>query len=159
MAFIEMVGRDLETEHLQDTRTPDSEDDFLLETIDLIAAVEMMGDPAIIGPVLIEIGIEQQHRDAMAEGAGEPVEPRAYPDLAALDCHCNHDIEWIRPVLRLPWIGLRHLTSVRIDVLPYIAGPTDQAHEHDRQLQVGGGARHVACQHAKAASISMHLRA
>ena len=112
MTFVEMVDRDLETECLQNTQPSDSEDDFLFETIGLIAAVEMMGDLAIIGPVLIEIGIEQQYRDATPEGAGKTVEPRAYPDLAALDCHCNHGIEWFRPVLRLPWIGLRDLTSV-----------------------------------------------
>jgi hypothetical protein len=68
MTFVEMVDRDPETERLQNTRPSDSEDDFLFETIGLIAAVEMMGDRAIIGPVLIEIGIEQQHRDAMPEG-------------------------------------------------------------------------------------------
>src|SRR5689334_4517674 len=112
MALVEMVDRDLETERLQNTRPSDSKDDFLFETIGLIAAVEMMGDLAIISPVLIEISIEQQHRDAIPAGAGKTVQPRAYPDLAALDCHCNHGIEWLRPVLRLPWIGLRDLTSV-----------------------------------------------
>src|ERR1051326_7668041 len=112
MALVEMLDGDLETERLQNTRASDSEDDFLFETIGLIAAIEMMGDLAIIGPVLIEIGIEQQHRHAMPEGAGKTVQPRPYPDLAALDCHCNHGIEWFRPVLRLPWIGLRDLTPV-----------------------------------------------
>src|SRR5262249_24043514 len=97
MSFVEMVDRDLETERLQDTRPRNSEDNFLFETIGLIAAVEMMSDLAVIGPILIEIGVEQQHRDAMSEGAGEAVEPRAYPDLAPFDCHCNHGIEWIHP--------------------------------------------------------------
>ena len=58
MAFVEMVDRDLETERLQDTRPPDSEDDFLFETIGLITALELMGDLAVIGPVLTEIGVE-----------------------------------------------------------------------------------------------------
>jgi hypothetical protein len=40
----------------------------LFETIGL-----MMGDLAISTPVLIEIGIEQQHRDAIPAGAGKTV--------------------------------------------------------------------------------------
>ncbi len=41
------------------------EHDLLLQPIGSIATVEMIGDPAILDGVLLEIGIEQQDRNNM----------------------------------------------------------------------------------------------
>ena len=88
-----MIGQNIETERLQHGGAADPEHDLLLEAIGLISAVEVIRDLPVLWAVLIEVGIEKQHRHAMAERTIQQIEPRPYPDLAPLDLDCNHCAE------------------------------------------------------------------
>ena len=157
--FVEMIGVDVEAERLQHARAADTEHDLLLEPVGVPAAIEVVGDLPVLRAVLLDVGIEQQHRHLVPERTGEPVEPRPDPHLAALDPHSHHGVEPVGVLLGRPRIGSRHLAALGVDFLPHVAGPAHQADEHHGQLQVRGRTRGVARQHAETAGIAVHLRA
>src|SRR5690349_3188379 len=66
--LVEVVCPDLEPKRQQNAFGANTEDDFLFETILVIAAIKPIGDGAILRIVLLHIRVEQQNRHRIAMG-------------------------------------------------------------------------------------------
>ena len=102
-----MIGMDIETERPQQPDAADAEDDLLFEPIDVVAAIKVMRQCAVVFAVLLKIGVEEQDRDLVAVRAGMDREPGPDPDRLCLDLHSDHRIERRAPALDVP--GVRPL--------------------------------------------------
>ncbi len=158
VALVHVVGRDVEAERPQDAAAADAEHDLLLQPVDLVTAIQVVGDVAVPLVVLFEVGIEQQHRHLAAGRRLQRVEPRPDPDLSALDRHGDDGAERHGMLGRLPRIGLLLLPAELVDRLAEIALPRDGRDEHHRQVEVGRRERGVAREHAEPSGIGMDRR-
>ncbi len=158
MAFVQVIGADGEAEGLQAAQAGDAENCLLLQPIHLVAAIEVIGKASVGLGVLVEIGIEEQHRHGLADRRAEQVQPRPHPDLASLE-----DDRDLRPerggvALRRPGIGVLDLLARSRNLLAQIALAADEGDEDRRYAEIGAGARGVPGQNPKPAAIGVHLR-
>ena len=116
-----------------------------------------MGEFAVSGSILIEIGVEEKDRNLVAVRTGMEIEPGPDPYRLSLYRDGNHRIERRTPLGRLPRVGLFDLAPLAVDALSEVARTADKRHEYGRQLEVGGGARCIACQYPEPAGIGVHL--
>jgi hypothetical protein len=153
MPLVQMVLPDPKAQRLQQAHATDAEHDFLFEAIDLVAAVEEMGDHAILGSVLVQIGIEQQDRLASPHMTFEYIEPGADPNEAPFDRDGDLGSHGPGEGGRIPGRGVRYLTALGVDFLTEIPGSAHQAHRHQGQRQIGGRAHGIAGEHAQTAGV------
>ena len=131
--------------------------DLLLEAVDRVAAIEIMGDIAVFAAVFIQIGIEQQHRLAPSSHAFHHIQPSANPDRAPINGHGNLGVNRHGPLARVPHGRMLHLSPLCINLLAEITGPADQADSDHRHVEIGGRAHGVTRKHAQAAGIGGNL--
>ena len=60
MALVEMVCMQIEPERPQQLCAAKAENDLLLEPILLVAAIQVVRKDAVLGDVLLQVGVEQQ---------------------------------------------------------------------------------------------------
>ena len=131
----------------------DADQDLLADPVVLVAAVEAVGDAAQVGVVLLDVGVEQQQRDAADRG---PPHPRVEHAAAG---HVHRDQQRStrfvgqqvqRQALRVQdGIGL-HLPAVKGERLAEVAGAVQQPDGHQRHAEVRRRLQVVAGEHAEA---------
>ena len=115
--FIHVIGIDVEAKHPEHAHAADAQHNFLLESISGVAAIKAVGDSAVLDAVLLEIRIQQEKRYAVAERAGEGMEPWPNPDLTSFDRDRDHCLERHGPSRRIPWVREVDLASSSVDSL------------------------------------------
>ncbi len=93
MTLVHVVMGNLEAERLQHANASDTQNDLLAKAIVVRPAVQLIGDPAILWQVFIEIGIQENDRLACLQRALEYVKPATHPDGAPLDGHGNFRLQ------------------------------------------------------------------
>ena len=115
MTLVHVMGMNVEAERPQDADPADAENDLLFQPISVVAAIEIMGQGAVVGAVLLEIGVEKQDRDAVSVRRGMGVEPRAEPNGPSFDFDGDHGVERGAPALDLPPVRMLDLAPVTVD--------------------------------------------
>jgi hypothetical protein len=123
MAFVQVIGLNIESQRAQDAHAADPEDDLLLQPIGIVPAVEHVGQAAVLGAVLREVGVEQQDRRLRPVRAAVDVEPRPDPHRIAFDLDRDHRAERHAPPLRIPGVRALHLPARIVELLAEIPGP------------------------------------
>ena len=134
----------------------DAEQHLLQQPVLAAAAVEPVGDVAVGGVVLLDVGVEQQQRD--------PADLR-HPDLGVQHAPPGRrDGTWTGVAVRLLQQGQRQAVGVErrvVLLLPAVAGqglaevavPVEQADADDRHAEVAGRLEVVAGEDAEAAGV------
>ena len=140
----------------QGAHAADAEQQLLVEAVLLGAAVQTVGDLAVVVGVALDVGVEQQQRHAADPGHPDPSDEGR--SAGHLDRHRG------ARAVGLPEQGQRQLVGVedRIGLLlPALARErllevavhVQQADAHQRDAQVAGGLEVVAGQDAEAAGV------
>jgi len=140
VALVDMPGGRLQSQFHQRTHAADAEHDFLLEARGAVAAVEPVGDVAIVEGVFVEVGIEQVQRhvphlhlpDLHLQGTPRQIE--LDPDFGAVIAQNRRH----RQILEIGIAVKRVLVAFGVDGLVEIALAIEQAHADEGQT-------HVAC--------------
>jgi hypothetical protein len=155
VALVQVHDRRSDAQSLKRSDAAEAEQRVLREARVAIAHVESARDPAVDRAVLRARRVEEIERD------GSDVDP---PDLGRHVAAADRDGDREgRPVLarherdRQP-LGvdidpILVLPAARIDSLPEVALPVEQADRHHRQTGVGGGLQQVAREHAEPSRI------
>jgi hypothetical protein len=159
MTFVEMVGANLEAQCLQDAYPAHAKQKLLLQPIHLVSTVQVMRQVAVLRIVLLEIGIEEQDGNRVADVGFMDVHPRAHPYIPPFDLHADHCSERPRPTLDLPRVWVLDLPTICVDFLPEIAVAAQERDEDHGQLEVGGGAHRVTRKNPQTAGICVNLHA
>ena len=112
-----MIGLDLEAERAQQPDATHTEHDLLFQSVSLVTAVELIGQALVLGRVLVEIGVQEQHRHLIPGTSLELVEPRPHPDFARLDLDHDLGAERRRPESRVPGVSQIDLATLAADLL------------------------------------------
>src|SRR5581483_2710009 len=80
----------------------DAEDDLLHQAIAGVAAIQMVGEMAIFGPIVGDVGVQQQHRDGVAGRSDDVVAPGANLYGPPLHVHSNLRFQPAQQPFRLP---------------------------------------------------------
>ena len=151
MALVRVVDARVPADRPNGTRTADPEHEFLLEPVQLVAAIEPIGDLPIGLGVDREIGVEQQQRDPADV---EP--PHLGVDVAIgdrdLDDDAGVDATEIGGVVGFDPLGL--LSTV--EHLAKEAMPVEQADTGQRGTDVAGRLEMVAGQDAETTRVLRH---
>ena len=158
MSLIEMIDVGVKTERPQQPDAAEAEDKFLLESVILAVAIEMVGQFAILGVVLLKIRIEQKDRDLVPVRAGVDVEPGSYPDWPWRDRQRHHRAKRQAEFLGIPPVRLLDLAVVGVNDLAETPCVAHERDKDDGNFKIGARSHRVPGQHAKAAGIGMHLR-
>ena len=153
MPLVHVVFADAETERIENAGAAEAEDDFLLQAVDLVAAVQFVGDTAILILVAGDIGIEKKHRHLSAGRAFDPVQPGLQLDIATFDGDQRFHRQQFHEGLRLPVAGEFLLPAIGTDLLQKISLAADQGDGYHRHFQVGGGFDRIPRQHPQAAAV------
>ena len=105
MALVHVIHGGLVFERAQQARATNAEDGFLAQAIIGVAAVELIGDVAVLRVVLLQIGIEEIDGDAMAGDAFQVEPPCAHRDRAAFQGDRDHGLFRGEDGLRMPRLG------------------------------------------------------
>jgi hypothetical protein len=139
-----------EPERAHGANAADAEHGLLAEAVITVAAVENVGDSPIFRRVLLDVGVEQQHRhaaDGRAPDAQRDVATReraGHAELAARAVERDRE----RRRARLDRGVLGELLAVAVDPLVEVPLPVEQSDRDERQLQVARGLAVVAREHA-----------
>jgi hypothetical protein len=158
MALVQVIAADVEAERLQNAQAADPEHDLLLEAIDLIATIELVGQAAVGLGVLVKVGVQEQHGYGLADRAAQKMQPRPHPNLAAFQEHGDLGPERGCESFGIPRIGMLDLLARCRDLLSQVAASADQRHEHRRDAEIGARSRRVTGEDAQTAAIGVHLR-
>ncbi len=93
MAFVHVVLAYPKTEASKDAGAAHAEYNLLLQTVFVVATVEMIGDGSILRLIALNICIEKKHRNFTAGGAFDPFQPGLDFDVSLFDgdqCLCRH---------------------------------------------------------------------
>ena len=159
MAFVQMIFAHAKAKRLQDAQPADAEDRFLFQTVFRACAIEPISDPPVFGVVFMQIGIEEQHRNARTDRARNNMQPRSYPDFVAFDQQCDLGPQRCGEIGRIPGVFMFDLPAFGVDLLAQVTATAQQRDEDHRQSEVGARPDGVAGQHAQAAAVGVHLRA
>ena len=155
VALVGVPHARIDADRAQHPDARDAERPFLLEPLLGPAGVEPAGQAPVGGIVLLEIRVEQEHRDAP-----HPHPPRADVDRPAEGAHHREprlalgpDERLERPHARVePLVGVL-LPAVEPDPLVEIALRVEQTDRHQRHAQVGRRLAVIARENAQAAGV------
>jgi len=147
-----------EAERAQHAHAAEPQDRLLAAPVAGVAAVEVAGEPSVLGGVRGEVGVEQEDGDLEAARSADVVTPGAHLDLAILDAHRDRRSRRFEARLRLPGRRQVALVAARVEHLAHVACSVDEREPHHRQLEVGGCAQRVARQHPEPAAVRGHVR-
>jgi hypothetical protein len=85
VAFVHVIDLGLGAEGLKESDTAEAENGLLTETIEGVAAVEVIGELAVPGVVAFDVAIEEEDGDDMAGSSDYVIAPGLKVKLAALD--------------------------------------------------------------------------
>ena len=136
----------------------DAEDPLLPQAELGAAGVELVHEPAVLGVVGLEVGIEQIDRHP-----ADPDPPGAHVHRPAGGVHHGHERLAVPSLHRLQR-GPRDLVLLVAVLLPAVEPEAlvevplhvEQAHAHQRHTEVGGCLAVVAGEHAEAAGVDRH---
>jgi hypothetical protein len=155
VTLVDVKGRGLDPQGLQGAHAADAQDDLLLDAGVLVAAIELVGDVAVLRPVGGQVGIQQAEADVADAGLPDlHFHPAAGQldedvDLLALLVHRRMDGQVVEF-----GIGIGgDLVAVVVDALGEVALAVEQAHGHEGQAHVRRGLAMVAGQDAETAGI------
>ncbi len=154
VAFVHVVDGRLDPHRLQRANAPHAEQDLLADSMAGVPAVQLIGQVAVLGVVLGQVGVEQEQRHtadlrapdlrgdvAAGDLDGDP--PRAPFDRLEVE---GHPLEVVGgPDLLLP--------PVTAQVLPEVAATVEETHSHERKPKIARALQVIARQHAKATGI------
>lgn len=112
-----MVGLDLEARRVVHPVAAQTQDRLLLQAVRL-AAVGSVGNGAVAGVALLDVGVEQDDRRARPDRGGQLVKLGADPDLAALQLDRQHGTQLGGPGGRIPGARLVDLPTLPVKLLP-----------------------------------------
>ena len=142
--------------HPQRAYAADAEEQLLAQPVLGVAAVEAVGHVAVVGAVLLDVGVEEEQRhpaDVGDEDAGHQVGAVRERDrdgrtaAVGLAEHGQRQLVGVEDgvALLLPAVAVERLLEVAVAV--------EQAHAHQRDAEVGGRLEVVAGQDAEAAGV------
>ncbi len=135
--LIHVVAADLGV--AQGAQHPDPADAqyrFLAQAVMLAAAIEVVGQAAIIVGVALQIGIQQIHRHDMAADALDIVLPTPHRDRAAVDVERHARRHLLEIVIHRPDDRFFGLPAARIDALMKVALAREQRDGDHRHAHV-----------------------
>jgi hypothetical protein len=157
MAFIDMPNAGRQPHRPQGAHSADTEDDLLLKARLQIAAIEAMGNIAVLLRVFRDVRIQQIQADppdlrhpelGLDDAAGKAVE--ADEHLAAVMAQHRTHGQVLKAGIRI--IGL--LVALGVDALGEITLPVENTHAHEGQGQIAGGLAVIAGENAQPAGIN-----
>ncbi len=145
-----MIDRGLQAERLQGAVAADPEHDFLFEAHLGSAAVELVGDVAVFGPVLDYIGVQQVERNAAHHRAPDLGRDLVVSQLHGKRAPVGAALQRDRQVLKVVVLIRFLLPAGGVKVLAKVALLIKQPDAHQGHAQVAGGLQMIAGQHAQA---------
>ncbi len=140
-------------------RTPPSaQHDLLLQAVVRVAAIEVIGQPAIPARIAIEIGIEQIDRHDVAVAAHQVVAPCAHRHIAAFHRHRDPRGFFRAEVSGIPRLHFFGLIAGLVQMLLEISFAMHQRKRDQRNAKIRCGAQRVSGKHSQAAGVRGHLR-
>ena len=141
VALVEVPHGGVDADGAQGADAAHAEHDLLAEPHLAAADVEDVGDRPVRRIVVRHVGVEQEERHAAHLG-----DPHGGVDVAAGEVDLDLQRQPVaaagapqRQLVRID-IGLGVLlVAVRVDLLPEVAAPIEEAHPHERQRRIGGG--------------------
>ena len=153
MPLVQMILLDVEFEGLEHANASHAEDHLLLDAVDAVAAVELVGDAPVLCRVLLEVGVQEENRHFAARRAYHPVEPGLDVNVAAFDLNPDF-LRHERHVLGgVPDHGFFPLPAVGVDILGKISLAGYKGNGDQGQVQIGRGLDGVAGQDPEAAAV------
>ena len=153
VALVHVADLRLTAKRVQQMNATKTEDGLLAEPVVRVAAVEVVGESAIVGVVALDVGVQQEDGDDMAGTADDIKSPGANGDFAALHLDADRSTRFWEHDLRRPEdVGLS-LLARGVEVLLEI---TVAMHERDcDQGSAGVGCRtqRIAGEHAETARV------
>ena len=141
----------------QGADTADAQQEFLLEAVLPVAAIQVVGHLAVLGDVGLIVGVQQvQVRTAHlhfphAGGDGTAREGHARGDPVAIGVHHRHG----RDLQEVLGVVVGDLVALAGDDLGEVAEPVEEAHGDEVHVHVGGLLQVVAGQDAETARIDL----
>ena len=153
--LVHVADSRLDAQGVEGAQTADTEQDLLADAHLAVAAVEAGGDLAILGAVLLDVGVQQIEGDQADLDRPDAGEDRAVRigDLnrqgvfgAVDEWTDRHEVEVVlRIVLHLPAVGVEDLVKIALAV--------EETDADERQSQVAGRFEVIAGQHTQTARI------
>ena len=142
--------------HPQGAYAAHAEEQLLAQPVLGVAAVEPVGHVAVVGAVLLDVGVEEQQRHPTDVGDEDPRhqvgavgqgEGDRRPAAVGLAEHGQRQLVGVEDgvALLLPAVAVERLLEVAVAV--------EQAHPHQRDAEVGGRLEVVAGEDAEAAGV------
>jgi hypothetical protein len=136
--------------------TAQPEHDLLPQAVARVAAVQVIGEAAVVRAVRLPIGIQEEYRDDVAGNPADPVPPGSYDDRSAFHQDRDPDGERLQELLGAPGRWLLGLVPLRAEALAEIPLALQERDAGDGNAQVGTGTEGVAGEHAQAAAVGRH---
>ncbi len=153
VALVHVVDLGLHAERLQHGDAAEAEHGLLTEAVVGVAAVEVVGEMAVVGVVAFDVGVEQEDGDDVALDADHIEAPGADGDLAALHGDGDGLLRAGQGGLGRPGhVGLGLLAN-GVEMLAEVSAAMDEGDGDHGGGGVGGGAQGIAGEHAQAAGV------
>ena len=154
--FVHVVHRRLQPQRLQRPQAADAQHNLLADAHVVVAAVQRIGNAAVLGPfVLGDVGIQQVqlHPPDFHQPDLDPHHPRGQLDLhlefASPGIPRRSHRQSVKIVQRVALL----LPSVRVQVLLQVAGLVKQAAAHHRDVRIAARLQKVSREHSQPAGV------
>ena len=119
--------------------------DLLLQTVIRVAAIQVIGKPAIPPRVAVDIRVEQIDRNDVPVAAHHIVAPGAHSHDAVFHAHRDARRLLGAEVRRIPRLHIFALHAIQIQMLLEVSLAMRKRERHQWNAQVGSGAQRVSC--------------
>ncbi len=144
VAFVHVINVYAMAQGIDHADAAHAEDDLLLEAVVGVAAVEVVGEAAIPGGVLGQVGVQKIDGDDVAGATHHVIAPGAHGDDAVFDGDGDSGSLYLAEIGRLPRLDVLGLPTLLIQALTEVAFAMQQGKGDERGAEVRGGAEGIA---------------
>ncbi len=159
VALVHVADLRLNAQGMQHMNAAEAKDGLLAEPVVGVAAVEVVGQGAVVGVVALDVRVQQEDRDDVAGTADDIKPPGANGDLTALHVDADSRARRRQDRLGRPDDVRLGLLAGGIQVLLEIAVAMHQRNGHHGGAGVGRRTQGVAGEHAETAGVGGEILA
>ena len=156
VAFIHVINIYIQAEGLGHAHAGHAENDLLLKAVAGVAAVEMIGEGAILGTVAVEVSVEKIDGNDVAGAAFKIVAPGAHGYRAVFNGDGNPCFFLGAELRRVPRLILFTLDSLRAQMLREVSLAMQKRKSGEGNIQIGCRTQGVSCQNPETAGVGGH---